>query len=123
MVAKAEVEKRVSGMQSTMQAKINDLTKNYEAQISDFKSQLQAKEQELADAKAEATSLTQKLEDATRELQETASALEEKTTALATLNAKVLTPSETVESWRNLKGQKFLDYVKTHKKELSKTTR
>lgn len=44
MVTKAEADKRVSGMQSTMQSKINALVKDYEAKIADFTSQLKAKD-------------------------------------------------------------------------------
>lgn len=122
-VPMAEVEKRVSGMQSTMAKKMDAMKKDYEAKILDFENQLKAKDEELANAKAEATSLEQRLEVANEELSKATSALEEKSNALATLNANVLTPDETKESWRNLKGQKFLDYVNAHKKELSNIKR
>ena len=122
-VPMAEVEKRVSGMQSTMAKKMDAMKKDYEAKILDFENQLKAKDEELANAKAEATSLEQRLEVANEELSKVTSALEEKSNALATLNANVLTPDETKESWRNLKGQKFLDYVNAHKKELSNIKR
>ena len=120
VVTKAEADKRVSGMQSTMAKKMDAMKKEYDAKILDFENQLKTKDEELAKAKAEATSLEQRLEVANKELSEKTSALEEKSNALATLNAGVLTPTETKESWRNLKGQKFLDYVNAHKKELSK---
>lgn len=42
-ITKAECEKRVSGMQSTMQAKVNDLN----AKMNDFQNQLMAKNEEL----------------------------------------------------------------------------
>lgn len=119
-VTKAEADKRVSGMQSTMAKKMDAMKKEYDAKILDFENQLKTKDEELAKVKAEATSLEQRLEVANKELSEKTSALEEKSNALATLNAGVLTPTETKESWRNLKGQKFLDYVNAHKKELSK---
>ena len=119
-VTKAEVEKRVSGMQSTMAKKMDAMKKEYDAKILDFENQLKTKDEELTNVKAEVTSLEQRLEVANKELSEKTSALEEKSNALATLNAGVLTPTETKESWRNLKGQKFLDYVNAHKKELSK---
>lgn len=119
-VTKAEVEKRVSGMQSTMAKKMDAMKKEYDAKILDFENQLKTKDEELTKVKAEVTSLEQRLEVANKELSEKTSALEEKSNALATLNAGVLTPTETKESWRNLKGQKFLDYVNAHKKELSK---
>ena len=83
MVSKEECEKRVSGMQSKMQAKINDFT-----------SQLKVKDEELNKAKAELTSLNQRLEEANGELSNMASALEEKNNALAKLNAGVLRPAE-----------------------------
>ena len=119
-VTKAEADKRVSGMQSAMAKKIDALRKEYDTKILDFENQLKTKDEELTKVKAEVTSLEQRLEVANKELTETASALEEKSNALATLNAGVLTPTETKESWRNLKGQKFLDYVNAHRKELSK---
>ena len=119
-VPKAEVEKRVSGMQSTMAKKMDAMKKEYDAKILDFENQLKTKDEELKSARADITSLEQRLEVANKELSEATSALEEKSNALATLNAGVLTPTETKESWRNLKGQKFLDYVNAHKKELSK---
>lgn len=120
VVPMAEVEKRVSGMQSTMAKKMDAMKKEYDAKILDFENQLKTKDEELTKVKAEVTSLEQRLEVANKELSEKTSALEEKSNALATLNAGVLTPTETKESWRNLKGQKFLDYVNAHKKELSK---
>lgn len=83
MVSRKECEKRVSGMQSKMQSKINDFT-----------SQLKVKDEELNKAKAELTSLNQKLEKANGELSNMASALEEKNNALAQLNAGVLRPAE-----------------------------
>lgn len=115
-----EVEKRVSGMQSTMAKKMDVMKKEYDAKIVEFENQLKAKDEELTTTKNEVISLNQKLEDASKELQKTVSALEEKSNALATLNANVLTPTETKESWRTLKGKAFLDYVNAHKKELSK---
>lgn len=120
VVTKAEADKRVSGMQSTMAKKMDAMKKEYDAKILDFENQLKTKDEELTKVKAEVTSLEQRLEVANKELSEKTSALEEKSNALATLNAGVLTPTETKESWRNLKGQKFLDYVNAHKKELSK---
>ncbi len=115
MVTKAAADKRVSGMQSAMQAQINDLRKEYEAKINDFENQLKAKDGELTKAQATVTSLTKSLEDTKRELAETASALEEKTNTLAKLNASVLTPNEeSPDNWRNLKGKAFFDWCKAH---------
>ena len=75
---KAQVQARISGIQSSMQKQIND-----------FKSQLKVKEEELIKAKADVTRLNDSLEKTTRELSEMTSALEEKQTALDKLNANV----------------------------------
>lgn len=90
MVSKKECEKRVSGMQSKMQSKINDFT-----------SQLKVKDEELNKAKAELTSLNQRLEEANGELSNMASALEEKNNALAQLNAGVLRPAEELPTMKD----------------------
>ena len=113
MIAKAECEKRVSGMQSTMAKKIDALNKEYNAKIEDFKNQLKAKDEELTKVNNLVTSLNAKLEDVSNELQKTASALEMKKDALAKLNAGVNSPSENV-NWRDLKGKQFFDYIKAH---------
>lgn len=94
MIPRAEADKRVSGMQSTMQKKIDSLRTDYEAKITDFTNELKAKDEELSKAQANLISLTKSLEDTKRELAETTSALAEKTNALASLNANVLTPNE-----------------------------
>ena len=113
-VPKAEVEKRVSGMQSAMAKQMDAMKKEYEAKIADFQGQIKAKDEELAKVNAEATSLAQKLEDFNKELSTLASALEEKKNALAVLNANVNTPKETTD-WKSLKGKEFFDwYKKTH---------
>ena len=78
IVTKAQVEKRISGIQASMQKQIND-----------FKGQLKAKEEELMKAKAEITHLSDSLEQVANELSETASILDEKTQALEKLNANV----------------------------------
>lgn len=90
MVPKKECEKRVSGMQSKMQAKIND-----------FVSQLQVKDEELNNVKAKLTSLNQKLEEANGELSNMASALEEKKNALEKLNAGVLKSAEELPTMKD----------------------
>ena len=90
MVPKKECEKRVSGMQSKMQAKIND-----------FVSQLQVKDEELNNVKAKLTSLNQKLEEANGELSNMASALEEKKNALEKLNARVLKSAEELPTMKD----------------------
>ena len=77
-VAKAEVDQRISGIQSAMQKQIND-----------FKNQLEAKEKELTQARADVTRLTESLEKTSTELSAAASALEEKTAALDKLNSSV----------------------------------
>lgn len=114
MVAKAEVEKRVSGMQSTMAKQMDAMKKDYEAKISEFQNRVKAKDEELTKVKAEVTSLTERLDKSTKELSDMTSALEEKTNALAALNASVNTPKETTD-WKSLKGKAFFDwYAKTH---------
>lgn len=114
MVAKAEVEKRVSGMQSKMAKQMDAMKKDYEAKLADFEVQIKAKVEELTRAKAEVISLNEKLENTNKELSEMTSAFEEKSHALATLNASVNTPKETTD-WRNLKGKQFFDwYAKNH---------
>lgn len=114
MVAKAEADKRVSGMQSAMAKQMDSMKKDYEAKIADFKVQMQAKDEELSKVKAELTSLGEKLDKSNRELSDMTSALAEKTDALASLNASVNTPNETT-NWKSLKGKEFFDwYRKTH---------
>lgn len=112
-VPKAEVDKRVSGMQSAMAKQMDAMKKDYEAKIADLQVQMKAKDEELAKVNAEATSLAEKLETFNKELSALTSALEEKKNALDALNASVNTPNESV-NWRNLKGQEFFDYVKQH---------
>ena len=128
LVPQDEVEKRVSGMQSTMAKQMDSLRKEYENKIQDFTTQLKAKDEELIKFKNEITSLNTRLEDSAKELQstqdrlvQTVSALEEKTTALATLNANVNTPNEVV-NWKDLKGKEFFDWLKKHP-ELTKRTK
>ena len=115
MVAKAEVDKRVSGMQSAMAKQMDAMKKDYEAKIADFQVQIKAKDEELAKVNADATRLAEKLEAFNKELSTLTSALEEKKNALDALNASVNTPNETTD-WKSLKGQEFFDwYKKTHK--------
>ena len=121
MITKAEADKRVFGMQSTMAKKLDALKKEYDAKIYDFENQLKVKDEELAKVNANAISLSKDLESAkaiNAELSEKTSALEsaleEKTTALATLNASVLQPNMSVTNWRTLKGKAFFDYLKAH---------
>lgn len=83
IITKAECEKRVSGMQASMQKQIND-----------FQNQLMAKNEELTKAKAEITSLKDSLEKTSEELSKVASALEEKNKALEMLNSNVNAKSE-----------------------------
>lgn len=100
-VPKAEVDKRVSGMQSAMAKQIDQLHKDYEAKITDFQNQLKVKDEELISVKAELTSLTTKLDETTKELSEMTSALEDKTQALAKLNANVNTPAEELPTMKD----------------------
>ena len=82
-VTKKECEKRVSGMQASMQKQINE-----------HLNQLKAKDEEIRTVRAELSSLSSKLEEATKELTEKSSALVEKENALAMLNAGVNAPAE-----------------------------
>ena len=82
-VTKKECEKRVSGMQASMQKQINE-----------HLNQLKAKDEEIRTVRAELSSLNSKLEEATKELAEKSSALVEKENALAMLNAGVNAPAE-----------------------------
>ena len=114
MVAKAEVDKRVSGMQSAMAKQMDAMKKDYEAKIADFQVQIKAKDEELTKAKAEVTSLSESLEKSAKELAAMTSAFKEKADALDALNASVNTPNEQT-NWKALKGQEFFDwYKKTH---------
>lgn len=90
VVTKAEADKRVSGMQASMQKQVNALS----TELSNFKNQLQAKEEELKSAKAEITSLNDSLTKSTEELSAMASTLAEKTKALEKLNANVNAQAE-----------------------------
>lgn len=104
-----DVEKRVSGMQSKMQNKINDITK-------EFKNKLEATEKELTSYKNEVISLKDKLDIASKEFSEMKSAYEEKKNALAELNANVNTPNEFDKNgWKNLKGEKFFAWLDANK--------
>lgn len=82
-VSKEECEKRVSGMQASMQKQINE-----------HLNQLKAKDEEIRTVRAELSSLNSKLEEATKELTEKSSALVEKENALAMLNAGVNAPCD-----------------------------
>lgn len=122
-VPRAEVERRVSGMQSVMAKKLDALRADYEARINDFKNQLVAKDEELTAVKATVTSLTQTLEGKEKEigeLTERSSALvddlAEKTDALAKLNGAVNTPCQADETkpWKNLKGEALVQWCREH---------
>jgi len=114
MVAKAEVDKRVSGMQSAMAKQMDAMKKDYEAKIADFEVQMKVKDEELTKARADVTSLTESLDNTTKELAEMTSAFKEKADALDALNASVNTPKETTD-WKSLKGKAFFDwYAKNH---------
>lgn len=113
MVAKAEVDKRVSGMQSAMAKQMDAMKKDYEAKIADFEVQIKAKDEELTKTMALVTSLTDDLKNTSDELSKMTSAFKEKADALDALNASVNTPKETTD-WKSLKGKEFFDYVKSH---------
>lgn len=89
-VEKDECEKRISGVQSSFQKKINDLTE-----------QFNFKDKELMTAKSEISSLNEKLEKSQKELSEMVASLEEKTHALASLNAAVNAPCEDLPSMKD----------------------
>lgn len=89
-VEKDECEKRISGVQSSFQHKINDLTE-----------QFNIKDKELMTAKGEISSLNEKLEKSQKELSEMVASLEEKTLALASLNAAVNAPSEELPTMKD----------------------
>lgn len=89
-VTKAQVDQRISGIQSAMQKQIND-----------FKNQLEAKEKELTQAKADITSLTESLDKTSKELSEMASAFEEKKAALDKLNASVNAQPEEIPTMKD----------------------
>ena len=88
-VSKEECEKRVSGMQASMQKQINE-----------HLNQLKAKDEEIRTVRAELSSLNSKLEEATKELTEKSSALVEKENALAMLNAGVNAPCEELPTFK-----------------------
>lgn len=114
MVAKAEADKRVSGMQSAMAKQMDAMKKDYEARIADFEVQIKAKDEELTKTMALVTSLTDDLKNTSDELSKMTSAFKEKADALDALNGQVNTPKETTD-WKSLKGQAFFDwYKKTH---------
>lgn len=109
------VEDRVSGMQSTMQAKINALVKDHTEKISNYENEIKVRDEKLAKYENEAISLRNELEKTNNELQKTVSALSEKQSALDSLTSGVLTPpAEQAVDWRNLKGHDFFDYLKKH---------
>lgn len=112
-VPKAEVEKRVSGMQSAMAKQMDAMKKDYEAKIQDFEVQMKAKDKELTKAKAEVTSLAESLDKSTKELAEMTSAFMEKKNALDALNASVNTPNKTdVKPWAKLHGEELLKWCR-----------
>ena len=93
-VTEEECQKRVSGMQSKMQLKLNDFT-----------NQLKVKDEELTKANAMITSLSKDFEACKKELSEMTSAYAAKEDALAKLNANVnKMPEETLskKTWRDL---------------------
>ena len=114
MITKAECEKRVSGMQSTMAKQMDTMRKRYEAKISDFEIKAKAMNEELETVKAESISLKSSLEKTENELSKTISAFEEKKSALASLNASVNRPNLSDENkpWKNLHGEALLRWCR-----------
>lgn len=122
---KQPVEKRVSGMQSKMQAKINALDLDYKNRISEFENQLMAKSEELEAVKNESINLKSSLEKVEAELSEKVSTLEQKELALAQLSQGVLSqPTEKKpHGWGNLSGDDFKAYLKANGNILKITNR
>ena len=103
-VTEDECQKRVSGMQSKMQLKLNDFT-----------NQLKVKDEELTKANAMITSLSKDFEACKKELSAMTSAYAAKEDALAKLNANVnKMPEETTsnKTWRDFEGKEFFDFLK-----------
>ena len=113
MVAKAEVDKRVSGMQSAMAKQMDAMKKDYEAKIADFEVQIKAKDEELTKTMALVTSLTDDLKNTSDELSKMTSAFKEKKDALDMLNANVNAPAQ-VDSkpWKSLHGDELLKWCR-----------
>lgn len=113
MVAKAEVDKRVSGMQSAMAKQMDAMKKDYEAKIADFEVQIKAKDEELTKTMALVTSLTDDLKNTSDELSKMTSAFKEKADALDALNASVNTPSQVdMKPWAKLHGDELLKWCR-----------
>lgn len=114
MITKAECEKRVSGMQSTMAKQMDNLRKQYEAKIDDLNVKAKAMCEELEKVKAESISLKSSLEKTEKELSETISAFEEKKNALDSLNANVNKPmmNANEKPWKNLHGEALLKWCR-----------
>ena len=114
MITRAECEKRVSGMQSTMAKQMDTMRKLYEAKINEFEIKAKAMREELDKVKAESTSLRSTLDKTEDELSKTISAFEEKRNALASLNASVNKPNQISEAkqWKNLHGEALLKWCR-----------
>ena len=113
MVAKAEVDKRVSGMQSAMAKQMDAMKKDYEAKIADFEVQIKAKDEELTKTMALVTSLTDDLKNTSDELSKMTSAFKEKADALDALNGSVNTPSQVdMKPWAKLHGEELLKWCR-----------
>lgn len=103
-------------MQAKMQLKINDCEHKYKDLIEVKDKEIKLREKELASIKAEATSLKSKLDESMKNCEDLASALRDKDSALESLNARVLSPAETLakKTWRDLEGKEFFDYLKNN---------
>ena len=113
MVAKAEADKRVSGMQSAMAKQMDAMKKDYEAKIADFEVQIKAKDEELTQTMALVTSLTDDLKNTSDELSKMTSAFKEKADALDALNGQVNTPSQVdMKPWAKLHGEELLKWCR-----------
>ena len=113
MVAKAEADKRVSGMQSAMAKQMDAMKKDYEAKIADFEVQIKAKDEELTKTMALVTSLTDDLKNTSDELSKMTSAFKEKADALDALNGQVNTPAQAdSKPWKSLHGDELLKWCR-----------
>lgn len=94
-----DVDKRVSGMQSKMQNKINDLVKDHTEKISKYENEIKDYQEKLNISERNFISLKDKLEKTEKELSEKISALSEKESALTQLNSGVLRQSDLLPSF------------------------
>lgn len=115
-----DVDKRVSGMQSKMQNKINDMIKDHTEKISKYENEIKGYQEKLEQSEKNSINLKDKLEKTEKELSEKISALSEKESALTQLNSGVLRQSDLLPSFadglRNCKTLKDrVDFINSGK--------